>query len=95
MTVEITSPALELPTTAPLGAHHDGHGPSFALFSSVAEAVELCLAFGATRRIRCSTRTPARLPGMSDGTPRCTATPQTIRVDLMTRTRRRTSRGLC
>jgi len=43
MTVEITSPALELPTTAPLGARHDGHGASFALFSSVAEAVELCL----------------------------------------------------
>ena len=31
------------PTAAPLGAHHDGSGASFALFSSVAEAVELCV----------------------------------------------------
>ena len=43
MTVHASSPALELPATAPLGAHHDGSGASFALFSSVAEAVELCL----------------------------------------------------
>jgi isoamylase len=28
---------------AALGSHHDGNGASFALFSSVAEAVELCL----------------------------------------------------
>jgi isoamylase len=28
---------------APLGAHHDGGGASFAVFSSAAEAVELCL----------------------------------------------------
>ena len=28
---------------ARLGAHHDGDGASFALFSSVAEAIELCL----------------------------------------------------
>ena len=32
-----------LSATAPLGAHHDGAGASFALFSSVAEAVEVCL----------------------------------------------------
>ncbi|MGZ4198397.1 MAG: glycogen debranching protein GlgX [Solirubrobacteraceae bacterium] len=43
MTVHASSPALELPATAPLGAHHDGSGASFALFSSVADAVELCL----------------------------------------------------
>jgi isoamylase len=43
MTVHAPSPALELPATAPLGAHHDGSGASFALFSSVAAAVELCL----------------------------------------------------
>ena len=29
--------------TTPLGAHHDGHGASLALFSSVADAVEVCL----------------------------------------------------
>ena len=45
MTVAITSPALEVPATAPLGAHHDGRGASFALFSSVAEAVELYASF--------------------------------------------------
>lgn len=43
MTVETHSPALELPATAPLGAHHDGRGASFALFSSAADGVELCL----------------------------------------------------
>jgi isoamylase len=44
MTVQATAAALEMPTTAPpRGAHHDGHGATFALFSSVAEAVELCL----------------------------------------------------
>jgi isoamylase len=43
MTVNTTSPALAVPSTAPLGAHYDGSGTSFALFSSVAEAVELCL----------------------------------------------------
>jgi isoamylase len=42
MTVESTRQALEVPTRAPLGAHHDGSGASFALFSGVAEAVELC-----------------------------------------------------
>ena len=44
MTLQALSPALELSaTTPPLGAHHDGKGASFALFSGVAEAVELCL----------------------------------------------------
>ena len=43
MTLETPSPALELAAAAPLGAHHDGTGASFALYSSVAEAVELCL----------------------------------------------------
>ena len=35
--------AQEISTFVPLGAHHDGEGVSFALFSSVADAVELCL----------------------------------------------------
>jgi len=43
MTVESTSPPLELPARAPLGAHRVDDGATFALFSSVAEAVELCL----------------------------------------------------
>lgn len=38
-----TSRALGHTEAAPLGARHDGSGASFALFSSVAEAVELCL----------------------------------------------------
>ena len=140
MTVEIASPALEFPTTAPLGAHHDGHGASFAVFSSVAEPSScacstrrakrpggvsnratgssgraicptrghanamaiastvpgtLRQARGATRQNCCSTLTPARLPAMSGGTRRCTAMSPTTRVDLMTRTRRRTSRVRC
>ena len=37
------APALAHPTDARLGAHHDGAGTSFALFSGVADAVELCL----------------------------------------------------
>jgi glycogen operon protein len=44
MTVESMSPRLAPPTTTPpLGAHLDGRGATFALYSSVAEAVELCL----------------------------------------------------
>jgi pullulanase/glycogen debranching enzyme len=43
MTVEPTSRALQYSGVAPPGAHHDGSGASFALFSRVAEAVELCL----------------------------------------------------
>jgi len=43
MSVKSTSQVLEPVTAAPLGAHYDGSGASFALFSSVAEAVELCL----------------------------------------------------
>ena len=43
MSVKTTSRALESPAAAPLGAHHDGSGATFALFSSVAEGVELCL----------------------------------------------------
>jgi isoamylase len=43
MSVRTTSRALEAPAAASLGAHHDGDGASFALFSSVAEGVELCL----------------------------------------------------
>ena len=38
-----TSRALDHTEAAPLGAHDDGSGASFALFSSVAEAVELCV----------------------------------------------------
>ncbi len=43
MSVTLTSPSLEPDAAAPLGAHYDGSGASFALFSSAAEAVELCL----------------------------------------------------
>ena len=43
MSVQPTTRALEPVTAAPLGAHLDANGASFALFSSVAEAVELCL----------------------------------------------------
>ena len=43
MSVKTASRAQEVPATAPLGAHHDGSGASFALFSSVADGVELCL----------------------------------------------------
>ena len=38
-----TSRPLEHTEAAPLGAHHDGSGASFALFSSMADAVELCV----------------------------------------------------
>ena len=44
MTGQSTSRALEKPATTPaLGAHHDGRGATFALYSSVADDVELCL----------------------------------------------------
>jgi isoamylase len=43
MAVGSTSRRLEPATRAPLGARHDGAGASFGLFSSVADAVELCL----------------------------------------------------
>jgi isoamylase len=43
VSVKSESGALEIRGTEPLGAHHDGSGASFALFSSLAEAVELCL----------------------------------------------------
>ena len=44
MTVQPATSVLQLPAkTPPMGAHHDGGGATFALFSSVAEAVELCL----------------------------------------------------
>ena len=43
MSVKSTSRPLDPVAAAPLGAHYDGGGASFALFSSVAEAVELCL----------------------------------------------------
>ena len=43
ISVKSPSRALEHTEAAPLGAKHDGSGASFALFSSVAEEVELCL----------------------------------------------------
>ena len=44
MSVKTVSPELESPAgDVRLGAHYDGNGATFALFSSVAEAVELCL----------------------------------------------------
>ncbi|MGZ4175441.1 MAG: glycogen debranching protein GlgX [Solirubrobacteraceae bacterium] len=53
MSVE-PAPTLQAPADAPLGAHHDGTGTSFALFSSVADAVELCLFDDAGRETRWS-----------------------------------------
>ena len=43
MSVSTPSRPLDTGGAAPLGSHYDGSGASFALFSSVAEAVELCL----------------------------------------------------
>ena len=43
MSVKTTNRAQEVPATTPLGARHDGRGATFALFSSVADGVELCL----------------------------------------------------
>ena len=43
MTIASVSRALELPARAPLGAHLDGGGASFSLYSSLASAVEVCL----------------------------------------------------
>ena len=43
MSLKTESRTLESPTTTRLGAHPDGSGASFGLFSSVADAVELCL----------------------------------------------------
>ena len=47
---------------APLGAHFDGEGVNFALFSGVAEAVELCLFDDDRRETQRLT-----LPGHADG----------------------------
>ena len=33
----------EAPAAIPLGAHYDGGGTAFALYSSLADRVELCL----------------------------------------------------
>jgi isoamylase len=43
MGVGATNRALELDAPPLLGAHHDGRGASFSVFSSVAEAVDVCL----------------------------------------------------
>ena len=43
MSLKTESRTLASPTATRLGAHHDGSGASFGLFSSVADAVELCL----------------------------------------------------
>ncbi len=43
MAVGSTRRRLEPAARAPLGARHDGGGASFGLFSSVADAVELCV----------------------------------------------------
>ena len=43
MSLKTESRTLGSPTVTRLGAHHDGSGASFGLFSSVADAVELCL----------------------------------------------------
>jgi isoamylase len=43
MTLHHPTPALEPSAPPPLGARHDGKGASFSVFSSAAEAVDLCL----------------------------------------------------
>ena len=52
MAVGSTSRRVEAAERAPLGARHDGGGTSFAVFSSVADAVELCLFDAAGREAR-------------------------------------------
>ena len=52
MTVEPGVPTAAAPTGARLGAHHNGAGTSFALFSSLADEVELCLFDAAGRETR-------------------------------------------
>ena len=55
MSVKTVSRALESPAgDVRLGAHYDGSGATFALFSSVAEAVELCLFDDSDRETRWS-----------------------------------------
>ncbi|MGA9860378.1 MAG: glycogen debranching protein GlgX, partial [Solirubrobacteraceae bacterium] len=48
----MTPGTLDAPAVAQLGAHHDGGGTSFALFSSVADRVELCVFDDADRETR-------------------------------------------
>jgi isoamylase len=44
MSAQSMSAAVEVPNTPPrMGAHYDGRGTTFALYSSVADAVELCI----------------------------------------------------
>jgi isoamylase len=47
-------PTMQAPAGARLGAYHDGAGTGFALFSSVADAVELCLFDDAGQETRVS-----------------------------------------
>ena len=54
MSTETERRMLEPAYAASLGAHHDGRGASFALFSSVAEAVDLCLFDDAGKEARWS-----------------------------------------
>ncbi len=54
VSVTATSQTLAPAAAARLGAHHDGGGASFALFSSVADAVELCLFDDSGRETRWS-----------------------------------------
>ena len=54
MTVEPGVPTLQAASGARLGAHHDGAGTSFALFSSLADEVELCLFDASGRETRWS-----------------------------------------
>jgi isoamylase len=43
MTLDVPTPALQPSAPPPPGARHDGKGATFSVFSSAAEAVELCL----------------------------------------------------
>ncbi len=54
MTLQAPIPSLELSAETRLGAHHDGSGASFALYTSVAESVELCLFDESGQERRCA-----------------------------------------
>ena len=50
---------------APLGAHYDGEGINFTLYSAHAERVELCLFDGQQRECACRCRRAAAISGMA------------------------------
>ncbi len=73
MTVDASTPALQPTAPPPLGARHDGTGASFSVYSSVADAVDLCLFDAAGTETRWSLepgegyRWQGYLPGVAPG----------------------------